>query len=156
MDFILNLLFQHSNQLAQEVHEVFSPYGSHWPVEQVHCIGGLENQSWVKKALRKARLWIEMTISNNESVKNFNVRIYLSILIKNLYILDWWMGHWRRSVENLSIMRKVFFYLLCMVLILPSVGMTSLRGFFQMFIDEAQSNHTMPTNSTLKWNCIFL
>ena len=75
--------------------------------------------------------------------------------MKTLYILDWWMGHWRRSVENLSIMRKVFFYLLCMVLILPSVGMTSLRGFFQMFIDEAQSNHTMPTNSTLSIpNCL--
>ena len=90
------------------------------------------------------------------SLMNVNIRNYLSILMKTLYILDWWMGHWRRSVENLSIMRKVFFYLLCMVLILPSVGMTSLRGFFQMFIDEAQSNHTMPTNSTLKWNCIFL
>ena len=68
---------------------------------------------------------------------------------------DWWMGHWRRSVENLWIMRKVFFYLLCMVLILPSVGLTSLRGLFQMFIDSAQSDHTF-SNSTMKWNCIFL
>jgi hypothetical protein len=40
---------------------------------------------------------------------------------------DWWMGHWRRSVENLWIMRKVFFYLLFMVLILPSIGLTTLR-----------------------------
>ena len=96
---------------------------------------GWKNQSWFKKVLRN---------------------LFINIYKKNLYNLDWWMGHWRRSVENLSIMRKVFFYLLCMVLILPSVGMTSLRGFFQMFIDEAQSNHTMPTNSTLKWNCIFL
>lgn len=71
---------------------------------------------------------------------------------------DWWMGHWRRSVENLWIMRKVFFYLLCMVLILPSVGMTSLRAFLQMFIESAQSDHSIiPSgNSTLHWNCIFL
>ena len=66
------------------------------------------------------------------------------------------MGHWRRSVENLWIMRKVFFYLLCMVLILPSVGLTSLRGFLQLFIESAQADHLAPNNSTLKWNCIFL
>ncbi len=69
---------------------------------------------------------------------------------------DWLMGHWRRSVENLWIMRKVFFYLLFMVLILPSVGMTSLRGIMQLFIDSAQADHFNPGNSTLKWNCIFL
>jgi len=95
-----------------------------------------------------------------EKINDFLPTLLLWTLTALLPIIvaysDWWMGHWRRSVENLSIMRKVFFYLLCMVLILPSVGMTSLRGFFQMFIDEAQSNHTMPTNSTLKWNCIFL
>ena len=32
-----------------------------------------------------------------------------------------------RSVENLWIMRKVFFFLLFMVLILPSIGLTTLR-----------------------------
>ncbi len=66
------------------------------------------------------------------------------------------MGHWRRSVENLWIMRKVFFYLLFMVLILPSVGLTSLRGLLQLFIDSSQADHEKPSNSTLKWNCIFL
>ena len=45
---------------------------------------------------------------------------------------DWWMGHWRRSAENLWIMRKVFFYLLFMVLILPSVGLTSLKTFVEL------------------------
>ena len=69
---------------------------------------------------------------------------------------DWWMGHWRRSVENLWIMRKVFFYLLCMVLILPSVGLTSLRGLLEMFIKTAQDHGHMNSNSTLQWNCIFL
>merc|ERR1712141_707178 len=69
---------------------------------------------------------------------------------------DWWLGHWRRSVENLWIMRKVFGYLLFMVLILPSIGMTSLRGFFQLIIQAAQSDHGDFKNSTLNWNCIFL
>ncbi len=49
---------------------------------------------------------------------------------------DWWMGHWRRSVENLWIMRKVFFYLLFMVLILPSIGLTSLRAAFEIVFQD--------------------
>ena len=31
---MLNLIFQHSNQLAQEVHEVLLPTGHHEPFEQ--------------------------------------------------------------------------------------------------------------------------
>ena len=67
------------------------------------------------------------------------------------------MGHWRRSVENLWIMRKVFFYLLFMVLILPSMGLTSLDAFLRMIIEQAQNpDHSKPNNYTVKWNCIFL
>ncbi|TRY76367.1 hypothetical protein TCAL_11352 [Tigriopus californicus] len=65
---------------------------------------------------------------------------------------DWWMGHWRRSVENLWIFRKVYFYLLFMVLILPSIGLTSLRAMLEFFI-HSQSD---PDENMLKWSCIFL
>ena len=37
------------------------------------------------------------------------------------------INYFLRSVENLWIMRKVFFFLLFMVLILPSIGLTTLR-----------------------------
>eukprot|EP00095_Tigriopus_kingsejongensis_P009316 snap_masked-scaffold320_size207635-processed-gene-1.8 protein:Tk09316 transcript:snap_masked-scaffold320_size207635-processed-gene-1.8-mRNA-1 annotation:"hypothetical protein L798_12217" len=65
---------------------------------------------------------------------------------------DWWMGHWRRSVENLWIFRKVYFYLLFMVLILPSIGLTSLRAMLEFFIH----NRFDPDENMLKWSCIFL
>ena len=71
---------------------------------------------------------------------------------------DWWMGHWRRSAENLWIMRKVFGYLLLMVLILPSIGLTTLKGLIENFVHSAETAPSNSTNSnyTMMWECIFL
>jgi len=65
---------------------------------------------------------------------------------------DWWLGHWRRSVENLWIMRKVFGYLLFMVLILPSIGLTTMRAFVETAFTKSNSTG----GSDMKWQCIFL
>ena len=67
---------------------------------------------------------------------------------------DWWLGHWRRSVENLWIMRKVFGLLLVMVLILPSIGQTTVRAFMESIIPKA--NTTDPSGTGINWQCIFL
>uniref|UniRef100_A0A8C5HVZ5 CSC1-like protein 1 n=1 Tax=Gouania willdenowi TaxID=441366 RepID=A0A8C5HVZ5_GOUWI len=45
-------------------------------------------------------------------------------------------GHWNRSREQLSMMRKLYFFLLFMVLILPSLGLTSLAVFFRWLFDK--------------------
>ena len=37
---------------------------------------------------------------------------------------DQFMTHWTRSAENHSVMRKTFLFLLFMVVILPSLGLT--------------------------------
>jgi len=66
---------------------------------------------------------------------------------------DWWLGHWRRSVENLWIMRKVFGYLLFMVLILPSIGLTTVRALVESVIKE---NDPDPNHQGINWQCIFL
>ena len=67
---------------------------------------------------------------------------------------DWWLSHWRRSVENLWIMRKVFGYLLFMILILPSIGQTTVRAFIEGIIKK--ENGTDTGNTGINWNCIFL
>uniref|UniRef100_A0A8C2ZAS8 Transmembrane protein 63A n=1 Tax=Cyclopterus lumpus TaxID=8103 RepID=A0A8C2ZAS8_CYCLU len=58
-------------------------------------------------------------------------------------------AHWSRSSEQLSMMRKLYFFLLFMVLILPSLGLTSLAVFLRWLFDkEFLSNG--------KLRCVFL
>ncbi|XP_068432909.1 CSC1-like protein 1 isoform X2 [Clinocottus analis] len=60
-------------------------------------------------------------------------------------------AHWSRSNEQLSMMRKLYFFLLFMVLILPSLGLTSLAVFFRWLFDEE-----FLTNGKLRFECVFL
>lgn len=60
---------------------------------------------------------------------------------------DEWMSHWTKSKQNHATMYKTFFFLLFMVLILPSLGLTSAQAFVEWSIH---------TNITLRWECIFL
>lgn len=60
---------------------------------------------------------------------------------------DQWMSHWTKSQQNHATMHKTFFFLLFMVLILPSLGLTSAQTFVQWSIQTNQSVH---------WECIFL
>ncbi|ALC40565.1 CG11210 [Drosophila busckii] len=61
-------------------------------------------------------------------------------------ISDKWMGHYTRSKQNYSIMTKCFGYLLLMILILPSLGLTSAQALLEWSL----------TNDTGRWQCIFL
>ncbi|PNF17520.1 hypothetical protein B7P43_G16939 [Cryptotermes secundus] len=61
---------------------------------------------------------------------------------------DQWLSHWTRSEQNHSIMRKTFFFLLFMVLILPSLGLTSAQAFVDWTIHAR--------NETYRWECLFL
>ncbi|XP_072895213.1 calcium permeable stress-gated cation channel 1 isoform X1 [Hemitrygon akajei] len=59
--------------------------------------------------------------------------------------------HWTRSTENQVTMHKCYFFLVFMVIILPSLGLTSLDVFFHWlfdtnFLDEAE----------VKFQCVFL
>ncbi|KAK8732316.1 hypothetical protein OTU49_007019 [Cherax quadricarinatus] len=63
---------------------------------------------------------------------------------------DQFMSHWTRSSENHSIMRKTFVFLLFMVIILPSLGLTSAKGFMEWIVQQESKNETF------RWECIFL
>lgn len=61
---------------------------------------------------------------------------------------DEWLSHWTRSEQNHSVMNKAFFFLLFMVLILPSLGLTSAQAFVDWTIHAR--------NETYRWECLFL
>ncbi|TRY90852.1 hypothetical protein DNTS_020876 [Danionella cerebrum] len=58
-------------------------------------------------------------------------------------------AHWTRSSENMSIMYKLYTFLLFMVLILPSLGLTSLDVFFRWLFDRNSEGQ-------LRFECVFL
>ncbi|KAI5736401.1 hypothetical protein M8J76_002862 [Diaphorina citri] len=60
---------------------------------------------------------------------------------------DQWLGHWTRSEMNHAIMRKTFTFLLFMVLILPSLGLTSIQAFIEFLPSQTE---------TYRWECLFL
>lgn len=61
---------------------------------------------------------------------------------------DEWMSHWTKSKQNHATMYKTFSFLLFMVLILPSLGLTSAQAFVEWSLKT--------DNITLRWDCIFL
>uniref|UniRef100_A0A8C2GXV1 Transmembrane protein 63A n=1 Tax=Cyprinus carpio TaxID=7962 RepID=A0A8C2GXV1_CYPCA len=58
-------------------------------------------------------------------------------------------AHWTRSSENMSMMYKLYIFLIFMVLILPSLGLTSLDVFFRWLFD-------MHSEGRLRFECVFL
>lgn len=60
---------------------------------------------------------------------------------------DQWMSYWAKSRQNHATMHKTFILLLFMVLILPSLGLTSLEGLLLS---------TASNNITIQQECIFL
>lgn len=63
---------------------------------------------------------------------------------------DKWLSHWTRSRQNYSIMTKSFGYLLLMILVLPSLGLTSASALIEWTI----RNNTQ--TFSFRWQCIFL
>ncbi|XP_076171762.1 transmembrane protein 63 isoform X2 [Ptiloglossa arizonensis] len=56
--------------------------------------------------------------------------------------------HWTRSGLNRAVMTKTLLLLLLMVLILPSLGLSSAQAFLEWTVN--------PTNGSERWDCVFL
>ncbi|XP_072804756.1 CSC1-like protein 1 isoform X1 [Vicugna pacos] len=59
-------------------------------------------------------------------------------------------SHWTKSGENRIMMTKVYIFLIFMVLILPSLGLTSLDFFFRWLFDKTFSE------ASIRLECVFL
>ncbi|XP_047194144.1 CSC1-like protein 1 [Hippoglossus stenolepis] len=60
-------------------------------------------------------------------------------------------SRWSSSSEQLSTMRKLYFFLIFMVLILPSLGLTSIAGLFQWLFQRL-----IHGVGTVRFACVFL
>ncbi|XP_063300133.1 CSC1-like protein 1 isoform X1 [Pelobates fuscus] len=60
-------------------------------------------------------------------------------------------SHWTKSNENRIMMHKVYIFLIFMVLILPSLGLTSLDFFFRWLFDKNQD-----ATGAVRLECVFL
>ncbi|XP_005179121.1 calcium permeable stress-gated cation channel 1 [Musca domestica] len=71
----------------------------------------------------------------------------LSILMPVIVAFsDKWMSHYTKSKQNYSIMTKCFGYLLFMILILPSLGLTSAQALLEWSVSD----------QSLRWECFFV
>ncbi|XP_069911502.1 CSC1-like protein 1 [Oryctolagus cuniculus] len=59
-------------------------------------------------------------------------------------------SHWTKSGENRIMVTKVYIFLIFMVLILPSLGLTSLDFFFRWLFDKTSSE------TSIRLECVFL
>ena len=59
---------------------------------------------------------------------------------------DLLVGHWTKSGENHAVMKKTFWFLLFMVVILPTFGFTTSVAYLENLIK----------NNNINWECIFL
>ncbi|KAJ3607255.1 hypothetical protein NHX12_026767 [Muraenolepis orangiensis] len=76
---------------------------------------------------------------------------FSSLLPTVVYYATLGEAHWSRSSEQLSMMHKLYIFLLFMVLILPSLGLTSLAVFIRWLFDQ----HFL-IEGKLRFECVFL
>jgi hypothetical protein len=76
--------------------------------------------------------------------------VFASVLPMIIFYVEYFSKvHWTRSGQNSTVMKKTFFLLVFMVLILPSLGLMSGRDFILYMFNRGG-------NFTVRWRCVFL
>ncbi|XP_030372439.1 CSC1-like protein 2 [Scaptodrosophila lebanonensis] len=106
----------------------------------VMVVNLLDNISWIKGTEER----ISPLVS--EFLPTLMLWTLSALMPVIVAVSDKWMSHYTRSQQNYSIMVKCFGYLLLMILILPSLGLTSAQALLEWGFG----------NDTGRWQCIFL
>ncbi|KAL3317576.1 CSC1-like protein 2 [Cichlidogyrus casuarinus] len=109
----------------------------------------------IKEALIESNAFLAQTIPT------LLLLIFTAILPLIVSQSEYLIGHWRYTTLNLAMMTKSYFYLLLMVLILPSLGLTTVPQLIKWIFYPIESS--MVANSTngdqdfpaFRWQCIF-
>ncbi|XP_072240102.1 CSC1-like protein 2 isoform X1 [Leuresthes tenuis] len=92
---------------------------------------------------------------NNPIVTQFFPTLLLwafsALLPTIVYYSAFFEAHWTRSGENRTTMHKCYTFLIFMVLLLPSLGLSSLDVFFRWLFDK-----TFLADVTVRFECVFL
>ncbi|XP_061626977.1 CSC1-like protein 2 isoform X2 [Phyllopteryx taeniolatus] len=92
---------------------------------------------------------------NNPIVTQFFPTLLLwafsALLPTIVYYSAFFEAHWTRSGENRTTMHKCYTFLIFMVLLLPSLGLSSLDVFFRWLFDKK-----FLANGTVRFECVFL
>uniref|UniRef100_A0A8C6KJU6 Transmembrane protein 63B n=2 Tax=Nothobranchius furzeri TaxID=105023 RepID=A0A8C6KJU6_NOTFU len=92
---------------------------------------------------------------NNPIITQFFPTLLLwsfsALLPTIVYYSAFFEAHWTRSGENRTTMHKCYTFLIFMVLLLPSLGLSSLDVFFRWLFDKK-----FLADATLRFDCVFL
>ncbi|KAG7262115.1 hypothetical protein CRUP_019503 [Coryphaenoides rupestris] len=92
---------------------------------------------------------------NNPIVTQFFPTLLLwafsALLPTIVYYSAFFEAHWTRSGENRTTMHKCYTFLIFMVLLLPSLGLSSLDVFFRWLFDKK-----FLADGTMRFECVFL
>ncbi|CAF1480324.1 unnamed protein product [Rotaria sp. Silwood1] len=81
------------------------------------------------------------------------LRLFAAIMPSLVSITSLLEKQWKKSKLEKSMMIKLFVFLLMMILILPSLGLTSIEGFLRWVF---QSDENVTHSGRIRWMCVFL
>ncbi|CAF3558098.1 unnamed protein product [Rotaria socialis] len=81
------------------------------------------------------------------------LRIFAAAMPSLVSVTSLLEKQWKKSALDKSMMIKLFVFLTMMILILPSLGLTSIEGFLR-WVFKSEENST--SNSRIRWMCVFL
>ncbi|CAF1116912.1 unnamed protein product [Rotaria sp. Silwood1] len=81
------------------------------------------------------------------------LRIFAAAMPSLVSITSLLEKQWKKSALDKSMMIKLFVFLSMMILILPSLGLTSIEGFLRWVFESEEG---IAQNSRIRWMCMFL